>query len=916
MLDAALAYARAGWPVFPCDPRQDAPGTKGADKRAKRPLVKGADRGPDGKQIPQTGGLWRATTDEDQIRAWWGRWPEALIGVPTGSRVGAFVVDLDPRDEPLSVTLARLTEAVGSAPMPGPQSVTQSGGLHLWFAMPEGETPKNSAKRLAGVDWRGEGGYVIAPPSRMSDGASYRWIAAPSGLADAIPCEYRAPLGLPWPRLADLVFQRGDFASASASATAGPQPRAAPSRLASEDPGDKAVRLYARAALERAAGDVADAVQGTRGHTLNAAAFGMGPFVSAGALSEREVYAALADAADACGLTSADGTQERDKKISRGLESGQAKGGGDLGRRLDEIREDAREKARRAAGRPPPIESYDGPDVAPYEPHDWGSASDRHDLGGPPPAYEEEDPGPDAAGPPADAGVDRIAEACAELDHSDTDNGRRLIAHFGEDLAVLAHEGVRNDEYVVWTGTHWDMAHGRDAAFSRAQEIGGRILLEARHLKPTPDEGRAIAAGDKRTATEVEKDSADDARDSLEKRRIARRKFGVSSKNKARLEGMLACAAPHLTKPPEAWNADPFKVACRTHTLTFLREPDPENPGSRSARVVAFQGHNRDDLMTRVMPVDYDPDAPSGRWRAFLNDFLPDASVRNFVQTFSGIGLTGLAIQKLLFHYGVGANGKSVFLEVLTRVLGDLAVTLQSETVTGMAERSAQAASPDLARLYGKWVVRVPELPPNEPVREALVKKLTGGEAIQARNLFKGQFDFRPLAKAHMSGNGFPRIDGTDNGIWRRIAVIEWPRTLAEHEQRDFDEVVGELLEERSGILNWLIDGALIYLADGLVTPEAIRHATQDYRDDMDPVGRFVAACVTIDPDAKTPAREVFEAYERWSEASGEKPRTSTAFGRALKTKVKRDDTGAVRMYACRLHDVPPPRNPGFGNHF
>lgn len=180
MLDAALVYAAAGWPVFPCNPTQDAPGTPAAKRRGKKPLVAGADKDEYGKPIPKTGGLWRATTDEAQIRQWWGKYPKALIGVPTGARIGLFVVDLDPRDsECVDEVRQRLETAVG--PMPEtPISITQSGGWHIWLRCPEGgDLPKNNAARIPGVDWRGEGGYVIVPPSIMSDGKAYSWLVAP-----------------------------------------------------------------------------------------------------------------------------------------------------------------------------------------------------------------------------------------------------------------------------------------------------------------------------------------------------------------------------------------------------------------------------------------------------------------------------------------------------------------------------------------------------------------------------------------------------------------------------------------------------------------------------------------------------------------------------------------------------------------
>jgi len=368
-LDAALAYAARGWPVFPCNPVPDPPGCDPRRRRAKAPLVAGADRDAARRAIPHTGGLWRATTDAQAIRAWWRRHPRALVGVPTGARIGAFVIDLDPKGESLADVEARLVAAVGPLPA-GPRSITQSGGAHLWFRLPEGEAvPRNSAKRLAGIDWRGDGGYVIAPPSRMTDGAAYRWAI---GL-DA------AALPEPPAALLDLVYQRGAFARGRAAAEASGDADAgeaeepsAPARVvAGDDPAERAVRRYALAALDRARADVCGARPGTRGHTLNAVAFGLAPFVALGVLSEREAVAALRDGADACGLTRTDGVRERDAKIRRGLDAG-AGNTADLARRLGEIRAEARRRAERWARPPapsappaelPPLEFYVSPEA-------------------------------------------------------------------------------------------------------------------------------------------------------------------------------------------------------------------------------------------------------------------------------------------------------------------------------------------------------------------------------------------------------------------------------------------------------------------------------------------------------------------------------------------------------------------------
>ncbi|TIT04975.1 MAG: DNA primase, partial [Mesorhizobium sp.] len=279
------------------------------------------------------------------------------------------------------------------------------------------------------------------------------------------------------------------------------------------------------------------------------------------------------------------------------------------------------------------------------------------------------------------------------------------------------------------------------------------------------------------------------------------------------------------------------------------------------------------------------------------------------VQVASGLGLVGVTVQKLFFHYGKGANGKSVYMETLCRLLGEVAVTLPSESFIGEG-KAGGAANPDMARLYGRRFLRVKELPEGEDLRENLVKDLTGGEHFTVRDLFEGYFDFRPVFTGHMSGNGYPRISGTDNGIWRRMAVIHWSKIIAEADQREFEEVVSEFVPEYPGILNWLIEGVLIFLREGLVIPDAVRLKTQEYRDEMDRTSAFCARCVVPDPAAELTAKQFYQAYVDFTVDEGGKPISLTAFGLIMKKKYERVDGRIVVYRGVRLVDVPASRVP------
>ncbi len=557
-----------------------------------------------------------------------------------------------------------------------------------------------------------------------------------------------------------------------------------------------------------------------------------------------------------------------------------------------------------------------------------------------PPSHEDYEHTPADGGdaPPEGSEARKVLEYCAGLDHSDTDNGKRLLQHFGQDLLVISQEKAKAALFAVWTGTHWDISNGGPKALAIAQQLGDRIMLERLYLKPTKDEQEKIDAGQLAAEAEARGEDIDVAKrrlvaarekalESFGKRVKRRMDHAVSSKNIARMNAALACVAPHLIRSPDDFNADKMRFATLNATLKFervlermvnpkfiSREDTPNVPETADvcieANVKAKRGHSREDLITHVCPVEYRPKAMCPRWLRFLETMLPDPAVRRLVQVSSGLGLVGITVQYLFFHYGDGANGKSVYMETLCRLLGEVAVTLPATSLIGESGSSG-SASPDLARLLGRRMLRVKELPEGEDLKENLVKELTGGETITARDLFAGYMDFDPIFVVIMSGNGYPKISGNDDGIWRRMAVVHWPVKVPEAERREFEDMLAYFREEYSGILNWLIEGVKIYLKEGLVIPDAVRSATQEYRDDMDRTSAFVARCIVRDETAEPlQAKHLYSAYCRFTEDEGGKPMNVTAFGRAMAKKFKKDTTQRLHYYlGIRLRDVPEPHS-------
>lgn len=930
MLEPALRLAAFGWPVFPCNWRQGG--------KAKAPLVAGADKGPGGKPVPKTGGLYRATTDQVQIREWWHRWPLALIGVPMGRPSGVFAIDLDPKGETAADTLARLIEAVGALP-PGPVSQTQSGGRHLFFALPrdEAELPRNSAKRLDNIDWRGDGGYVVVPPSMLSDGKAYRWLVAPATVQDRGPDVETLPFPAAPARLLDLVYQRGDFARGRTSA---PEPRpgsGARSFADRTDPVERDVRRYAQAALDNARMEVARASRGTRGHTLNAVAFSLAPFVALGVMSAREVSAALQDGADACGLTETDGPVERDAKIARGLKAGAASDGvATLERKLAEIRTDSAARVARFSGRAAsPAAPIDHPSAGSSLASDEGGGNDGGKGGG----GFGDGAGGEGEGPPVDPEL--LARLAGEP-QNDTGNARRLIAHFGSDMlnVRIANDSGQNAALGAhwWAGTHWEPTGGGHAFERWAQSCAELVALEAPYLdlsdadRELVESAAPLKGKRKEDLTEDERDlrnAANAAMDRLGKRRADRRKFAVSCGNRSRTLAMIHQALPHITVEPEALDAEPLAINVANGTLRLVRRevedlecPDPDVVRMKRVWAVELHPHAREDLIAKCMPVEYRPDAESARWRGFMDRFQPSEAMQRFLQRFYGYCLTGLmGEQVMVYHYGGGSNGKSTFMEALARLQGQYAQLLPKEALVGDQERRGDQATPEYARLPGTRMVRVPELKRGEKLREAAVKQMTGGEPMLVRPLHGRFFEMRPSFKLVGSGNDKPLITGVDHGIWRRMRLVVWKVTISDAEARPFERVVRELVEEGPGILNWLLEGLVDYLTHGLRAPEEVIAATTEYRHQMDPVGEFLEAHVErVDPpaDEDAPRRTVtakamYDAYVGWCEQNSEKAFSHKAFASIMQQKGMDKKMGRIREYLdCVLVDPPPhPDKPG-----
>ena len=327
----------------------------------------------------------------------------------------------------------------------------------------------------------------------------------------------------------------------------------------------------------------------------------------------------------------------------------------------------------------------------------------------------------------------------------------------------------------------------------------------------------------------------------------------------------LARSEPGVGILPQHLDADPLLLNCQNGTLDL--------------KTNELHEHRREDLITKLAPVDYDPVARCPRWEEFLEEiFASDAELITFVQKAIGYALTGnMREQAIFLLHGTGANGKTTFLETVRAMLGDYA---RNTNFSAFLQGQNSTARNDLARLVGARFVTASEVEEGRRLSEDVIKQITGGEPLTVRFLYGEFFEYRPQCKLFLAVNHKPVIRGTEHGIWRRIYEIPFTQTIPDAKQ---DRTLGEKLrDELSGILRWAVEGCAKWREPGLKPPEAVVLATQRYREEMDPLGGFLEGCCVTEQFAREEAANLYARYTEHCTANAEKPISIVTFGRRL----------------------------------
>lgn len=363
-------------------------------------------------------------------------------------------------------------------------------------------------------------------------------------------------------------------------------------------------------------------------------------------------------------------------------------------------------------------------------------------------------------------------------------------------------------------------------------------------------------------------------------------KHALKSEGEHRIRAMLDLARSLGALPtvPEQWDQDPDVLNVANGTLDL--------------RTGRLSPHSSSRLLTKLAPIDFDPNAEAPTWEKFLATALPDVEVREYLRRAVGYSLTGRTDEHcLIVCHGTGANGKSTALETIREAMGEREYANSASPDLLLAKKQDRHQE-ELADLRGARFVTTVEIGENRAWDEARVKWLTGGDTISARKMYGDRFSFQPTHKLWVATNHKPRARGTDHGFWRRIHLVPFTVTIPEAE-RDRN-LRAQLRTELPGILRWAVEGTLEWRRIGLKPPAAVRAATEDYRSGEDVLAAFIDECCIPNPGAFVTVANIYEAYKQWAENAGEFVLTKRAFGEALgeRTAIERQrGTGGVWRY-------------------
>lgn len=308
--------------------------------------------------------------------------------------------------------------------------------------------------------------------------------------------------------------------------------------------------------------------------------------------------------------------------------------------------------------------------------------------------------------------------------------------------------------------------------------------------------------------------------------------------------------------------------------------------------------HDSKYNITKISPCIYSPDADCPRFKKFFGEiFNHKEKTIKYMQVLMGYCLTG-EVREQLAHImkGTGGNGKTTLFNVTLPVMGEYAYKFPTSVISGN-DVAAGAPNPELAQMMGIRLAICSELKKGTPLNESKLKLLVGSGRINVRQLHQEPFEYTPQFKICLDTNYLPEIQGSDDGIWRRIRVIPFEVKFSE-ENKD-KSLEDTLKNEANGILTWLVEGAMFYYKNGLPPmPKSIRKATFQYQKNQNSIRAFIEECIymTGNKNDTIEGASLYNAYVDFCTEFDLPEQSNTAFGTIIKQTIShhRSNRGIV----------------------
>ena len=445
---------------------------------------------------------------------------------------------------------------------------------------------------------------------------------------------------------------------------------------------------------------------------------------------------------------------------------------------------------------------------------------------------------------------------------ADVGNAQRFLLTHGPNVRYVA----AFERWTAWDGQRWPVEEREeDPVRLLAHETAEAFILQA-----------AEADGEEETLKKM-------------------RQFAGSLLNSSRLTNMLREAQPKATVKIADLDRDPWLVNFKN--------------GSVDVSTGKLREHRREDFATHLIPHNYNPQAKCPQFLKFLDEVFGRPLVE-FVHRALGYSLTGSTREKCLFLLlGPTDCGKTTFLNIVGTLLASYTGQVKIESL--MVERGRPMdgnAQSDIADLRGKRFVKTSETEEGQTVRESLLKVLTQGQGeFRAVRKYENPFSFPETWKIWLDANHRPGIRGTDDAIWNRLVPIPVLGIPVPPEKMNRELAARLASDEAEGILAWMVRGATTWHRKGLRLPKQIAKHRENWRGDVDELGRWLAERTVKDDQSQIEGQKLYADYRYWRATNGLFEVSATMFGIKLQERgFERKKTGRGTLYKG-LKLVPPP---------